>query len=49
MLSEEKAFKDREQCTLFRRELKELQVNLKSYMGMLAEIAGVEEISSINE
>ena len=48
-LSEEGAFQDQEQCTLFRQELKELQVNLKSYMGMLAEIAGVEEISSINE
>ncbi|MBZ0092154.1 MAG: hypothetical protein K8F27_08035 [Sulfuricellaceae bacterium] len=48
-LSEEGAFKDRKQCALFRKELKELQVNLKSYMGMLAEIAGVEEISSINE
>jgi len=47
-LSEEGAFQDQEQCTLFRKELKELQVNLKSYMGMLAEIAGVEEISSIN-
>lgn len=48
-LSEEGAFKDMEQCALFRKELKELQLNLKSYMGMLAEIAGVEEISSINE
>jgi len=48
-LSEEGAFQDKEQRTLFRQELEELQVNLKSYMGMLAEIAGVEEISSINE
>lgn len=48
-LSEEGAFQDQEQCIIFRKELKELQVNLKSYMGMLAEIAGVEEISSINE
>jgi len=48
-LSEEGAFQDQEQCTLFRSELKELQVNLKSYMGMLADIAGVEEVSSINE
>ena len=48
-LSEEGAFQDQEQCTLFRKELKELQINLKSYMGMLAEIAGVEDISSINE
>lgn len=48
-LSEDGAFQDQKQCILFRKELKELQVNLKSYMGMLAEIAGIEEISSINE
>lgn len=48
-LSEEGAFQDQEQCIIFRKELKELQINLKNYMGMLAEIAGVEEISSINE
>lgn len=45
--SEEGAFQDPEQCTLFRDELKTLQVDLGNYMGMLAEIAGVEEISSI--
>lgn len=48
-LSEEGAFQNLDQCTLFRNELKELQVSLKNYMGMLAEIAGVEEISSFNE
>lgn len=46
-LSEEGAFKDKNQCLLFRSELKELQAQLGNYMGMLAEIAGVEEISSI--
>ena len=46
-LSEEGAFQDLEQCSLFRNELKELQVQLQNYMGMLAEIAGVEEISVI--
>ncbi len=46
--SEEGAFQDPEQCTLFRDELKTLQVDLGNYMGMLAEIAGVEEISSID-
>lgn len=48
-LSEEGAFQNQEQCILFRKELRVLQVNLKNYMGMLAEIAGVEEISTINE
>ena len=48
-LSEEGAFQDPDQCSIFRKELQELQVSLKSYMGMLAEIAGVEEISSITE
>jgi hypothetical protein len=48
-LSEEGAFQNPDQCAIFRKELKELQVNLKNYMGMLAEIAGVEEISSFNE
>lgn len=47
-LSEEGAFQDKEQCARFRDELKELQTDLKHYMGMLAEIAGVEDISSIN-
>lgn len=46
-LSEEGAFQNLEQCTLFRKELKDLQVMLHNYMGMLAEIAGIEEISSI--
>ncbi len=46
-LSEEGAFQDPEQCSVFRTELEALQVNLRNYMGMLAEIAGVEEISSI--
>ena len=46
-LSEEGAFQDPEQCSLFRKELKDLQVKLQNYMGMLADIAGVEEISSI--
>lgn len=46
-LSEEGAFGDQEQCLLFRKELKALQAYLVNYMGMLAEIAGVEEISLI--
>lgn len=46
-LSENGAFQDPDQCALFRSELKELQVKLRNYMGMLAEIAEVEEISLI--
>lgn len=46
-LSEEGAFKDEGKCIIFRSELKELQLKLNNYMGMLAEIAGVEDISTI--
>ena len=46
-LSEEGAFQDPKQVLAFRSELKELQIKLKNYMGLLAEIAQVEEISSI--
>lgn len=46
-LSVEGAFQDPNQVSTFRSELQDLQVNLQNYMGMLAEIAGVEEISSI--
>ena len=46
-LSMEGAFQDPNQVSVFRSELQDLQVNLQNYMGMLAEIAGVEEISSI--
>lgn len=46
-LSVEGAFQDPNQVSIFRSELQDLQVNLQNYMGMLAEIAGVEEITSI--
>ena len=46
-LSVEGAFQDPNQVSIFRSELQDLQVKLQNYMGMLAEIAGVEEISSI--
>lgn len=48
-LSEQGAFASEEQCALFRKELKTLQGKLRKYMGMLAEIAGVEDISSITQ
>ena len=46
-LSEEGAFDDKAQCALFRTELKELQVELNGYMGMLANIAGDEDFSTL--
>jgi len=46
-LSVEGAFQDPNQVSIFRSELQDLQENLQNYMGMLAEIAGVEEISAI--
>lgn len=48
-LSQAGAFQDEEQCALFRNELKGLQTDLRRYMGMLSEIAGVEDISIIND
>jgi hypothetical protein len=48
-LSEQGAFEDEQQCRLFRKELKALQKQLRRYMGMLAEITGVEDISSITQ
>ena len=48
-LSQDGAFQDEEQCTCFRNELKALQSDLRRYMGMLSEIAGVEDISAIND
>ena len=46
-LSIEGAFDDAEQRNAFREELTALQAQLRNYMGMLAEIAGVEDISSV--
>jgi hypothetical protein len=46
-LSDEGAFQNEEQRLLFRSELKVLQNMLRNYMGMLSEIAGVEDISEI--
>ncbi len=46
-LSKENAFQDQNQCQLFREELQALQGKLRNYMGMLAEIAAVEDISPV--
>ncbi|MEW8684775.1 MAG: hypothetical protein AB2556_03110 [Candidatus Thiodiazotropha sp.] len=46
-MAEQGAFDDTEQCKQFREQLISLQEQLTKYMGMLAEIANIEEISSI--
>jgi hypothetical protein len=48
-LSEQGAFTNEQQCKLFRKKLKTVQGKLRKYMGLLAEIAGVEDISSITQ
>lgn len=46
-LSIEKAFSDHKQCKTFRKELTELQVVLRTYTKMLADMAGVEDLTSL--
>ncbi len=48
-LSLEGAFDDREKCEEFRRELVELQTILKRYTQMLADMAGVEDLTELEE
>lgn len=43
------AFQNLDKCIEFRNELKELQIKMKSYAALLANIAGVEDITDINE
>lgn len=43
------AFQDLDKCIEFRNELKELQIKMKNYAALLASIAGVEDITDINE
>lgn len=40
-------FDDAEQCTIFRQELSALQVELKKYTKMLADMAGVEDLTEL--
>ncbi len=47
-LSLEKAFEKPEQCQLFRQELAELQVLLQRYTQLLANMAGVEDLTRID-
>ena len=48
-LSSDNAFQDDSKCKLFRKELKELQEKLTNYSRMLAEIAGVEDLTRMEE
>lgn len=43
------AFNDPKECKKFRKELKELQINLNNYTGMLSEIAGVENLTDLEK
>lgn len=42
-------FKDTEKCQEFRKELEALQVNLRQYTKMLADMAGVEDLTELEE
>lgn len=46
-LSEAEAFKDSAQCQQFRSELADLQTQLKNYTALLADIAGVEDLTDM--
>ena len=48
-LSIEEAFKDVAKCDEFREELEKLQKKLKNYTQMLAEMAGVENLTELEE
>lgn len=46
-LSMHGSFNDKEQCAEFRAELEKLQQTLRQYTKMLADMAGVEDLTSI--
>lgn len=46
-LSQENAFDNAEKCKAFRKELKALQLELQKYNQLLAEIAGVEDLTNL--
>ena len=48
-LSQEGVFKDEKQCKKFREELNDLQEKLKTYSMMLADMAGVEELTNLED
>jgi len=43
------AFKDSQQCEIFRKELAELQEKLRNYSRMLADMAGVEDLTNLED
>jgi hypothetical protein len=43
------AFKDPQQCAVFRTELSELQGQLRTYTKMLADMAGVEDLTALEQ
>ena len=43
------AFQEQVQCHNFRTELEQLQTKLKKYTKMLADMAGVEDLTSLEE
>ncbi len=46
-LSIHKAFDDPKKCEVFRKELGDLQVSLRNYTKMLADMAGVEDLTEL--
>jgi hypothetical protein len=48
-LSLHKAFDDSKQCKIFRSELEVLQATLKKYTNMLSDMAGVEDLTTLEE
>jgi hypothetical protein len=48
-LSSEGAFNDKKQCKKFRKELAELQVDLRKYTQMLSDMAGVEDLTDLEK
>ena len=47
-LSAKGAFKDSVQCAAFRKELESLQIALREYTRMLADLAGVEDLTGLD-
>lgn len=48
-LSLSNCFADKEQCKVFRQELSELQIELRKYTKMLADMAGVEDLTELEK
>ena len=48
-LSQEGAFNDKKKCIKFRKELNDLQKKLRNYSMMLADMAGVEDLTNFED